>query len=194
MNRYDIINQFIQERKFKSYLEIGTYMGESFLNVRCDRKVSIDPDPESYAMLHVTSDEFFSYNTERFDIIFIDGLHEYQQAFRDIIHSLHCLSHNGVIVIHDCHPTSEEMQMHSTVSRQGYEWTGDVWKAFVLVRAVMPYEIYVIDHDYGCGIIDTAMRKQSHTANMPTDMSRMTYSQFVQHPEWMNFKRGIIHE
>ena len=169
MNRYDIINQFIQERKFESYLEIGTYMGESFLNVRCDRKVSIDPDPESCAMLHVTSDEFFAYNTERFDIVFVDGLH-------------------------DCHPTSEEMQMHSTVSRQGYEWTGDVWKAFVLVRAVMPYEIYVIDHDYGCGIIDTAMRKQSDTGNMPTDMSRMTYSQFVQHPEWMNFKRGIVHE
>ena len=39
-----------------------------------------------------TSDEFFESNKKNFDIIFIDGLHEYDQVKRDIKNSIKFLN------------------------------------------------------------------------------------------------------
>lgn len=192
MTRYDILNTFISHRNFHSFLEIGTYIGQTFRAVNCDTKVSVDPDHKTPATHHVTSDEYFSTHNDKFDIIFIDGLHEHDQVYRDITNSLQHLTHNGVIVLHDCHPTSEKMQEHHTTSQYDFAWTGDVWKAFVKARATLPYEMYVIDHDMGCGVIDTAIPRTSDVSSLPVDMSAMTYSDFTSHPEWFNFRSGIM--
>ena len=95
--------------------------------------------------------------------------------------------------MHDCLPTSERMQMHLD-HYPGGEWTGDVWKAFVKARATLKHEMYTVDTDYGCGVIDTALDITSDTSGIHDDMESMTYEQFVSHPEWMNIKGGIIHE
>lgn len=36
-----------------------------------------------------------------FDIVFVDGLHEWKQALRDVEHALAVLKPNGTIVVHD---------------------------------------------------------------------------------------------
>ena len=46
----------------------------------------------------------FLKNTKKFDVIFIDGLHEYYQIRKDVINSLKYLDKNGYIVIHDLFP------------------------------------------------------------------------------------------
>lgn len=194
MKRYDIINHFIQSRNYASYLEIGTDRGESLRNVSAPIKVSVDPDPSTPATFHVTSDEFFAnINKAKFDIIFIDGLHEHNQVYRDIQNALRCLNEGGVIVLHDCLPTSAAMQTPHSVSQYGYAWTGDVWKAFVKARAELPYFMYTIDTDFGCGVIDTKYAMVAELRQkLPTDMETMTYADFVQHRhEWMNVKEGI---
>lgn len=195
MYRFDIINQFIAERNLTSYLEIGTLYGASFNNVNCPVKISVDPDPNTHATHHMTSDAFFStYPDVKFDIIFIDGLHERNQVYRDIHNSLSHLNKNGVIVLHDCLPTSERMQEHHTESQYGEPWTGDVWKAFVKARTELPYELYVINDDMGCGVIDTTLKKKTSTSDLPSDMDSMTYQQFVDNlGTWMNVKGGVIH-
>lgn len=191
VKRYDVINRFIRTRNYASYLEIGTDRGESFRNVIAPVKVTVDPDPSSPATFHVTSDEFFAnINKAKFDIIFIDGLHEHNQACRDIQNALRCLNEGGVIVIHDCLPTSELMQKHSDHYPGGL-WTGDVWKAFVHMRAQLPYYMYTIDTDFGCGVIDTHYTTEVKQ-KLPSDMETMTYAGFVQHrDEWMNVQGGI---
>lgn len=198
MTRYDIINSFISERGYKRYLEIGTKHGDCLTRVDAPVRISVDPDPQSVASYVMTSDEFFlmtqltpSMENEFCpDIIFIDGLHEHNQVYRDIENALAILSPGGVIILHDCLPTSEKMQEHHTESQDAL-WTGDVWKAFVRARAKLPYEMYTINTDFGCGIIDTRIRKRSDTAGMPTDMERMTYEQFLQNQHWMNIKEDI---
>lgn len=45
MQRWDIINFFIEKYKFKKYLEIGYYKGWSFDQVKCDMKTAVDPEP-----------------------------------------------------------------------------------------------------------------------------------------------------
>jgi hypothetical protein len=85
------------------------------------------------------------------DLIFIDGLHHADQVMRDIIHSLQVLTENGTIVVHDCNPMNKEIQM---VPRITGGWTGDVWKAWVKLRATRDdLKMYVIDADSGCGVI-----------------------------------------
>lgn len=192
MKRYDIINQFITARGYTSFLEIGTEKGESFRHVNCDVKVSVDPDPATNATYVMTSDAFFATHDGVFDIVFIDGLHEHNQAFRDVLNALHSLSPNGVIVMHDCHPTNRSMEQADNMSKYNMPWTGDVWKAFVKARAEYPYLAYVVDVDYGCGIIDTAHARSDDVSDLPTDMETMTYHQFVMHPEWMNFQGGVM--
>ena len=193
MNRWDIINHYIQKYNFKTFLEIGHANGEGFNNVVCEVKESIDPDASCNATYQITSDEFFKQYDKKYDIIFIDGLHECSQVDRDIKNSLKHLNKAGVIVMHDCHPDSEACQRKDFVSHQnGENWTGDTWKAYVKNRAELPYEMYVWDNDCGCEIIDTNVNKITNTTNLPTDMEKLTYEDFLQHSDWMNFKKEAV--
>ena len=56
-------------------------------------------DPVEGGTHKMTSDEFFYNNNDKFDIIFIDGLHQYEQVIKDVKNSLNCLTKNGII---DC--------------------------------------------------------------------------------------------
>lgn len=192
MTRYDIINNLIRVYGFRSFLEIGTASGETFRNIDVPEKVSVDPDTNTAATYHMTSDEYFKRHRAKFDIIFIDGLHEAEQAYRDIQNALKHLNHGGAIVVHDVHPEDERMQQPYT---NQHFWTGDVWKAFVKARRELPYQTFVYDYDFGCGVILTAFSKDEDLSDLPSDISKMTYQDFVNHPEWMNFvltKEGVF--
>jgi hypothetical protein len=174
MMRWDIINRLIEENNYKSYLEIGYYKGWSFDNVKCEFKISVDPNPckieeqetcpygnamilPPHAIFKMTSDDFFKhcdsggeFRDHKWDIIFIDGLHEAKQVTKDIENSLRYLSPGGTIVLHDCNPPKYE---HTTTGIDGC-WTGNVYKAFVEHRIQNDHLTYVIDTDWGIGIID----------------------------------------
>jgi hypothetical protein len=71
-----------------------------------------------------------------------------------------------IIVVHDCNPTTEAMQI---VPRQSGLWTSDVWKAWVKLRATMPdLKMYVIDTNFGCGII---RKGKQETINIPGELT-----------------------
>lgn len=183
MHRWDIINHLIEKNGYKRYLEIGYFKGWSFDSVNCEYKVAVDPNPskdvdqekmnygshfgnEKEWISKMTSDEFFEKFPpgeinpitekkflEDFDIIFIDGLHEAEQVGRDIENSLKHLSPGGTIVMHDCKP---EIYEHTTTGDCGGNWLGDTYKAFMKFHFEHPeYNSYVVDTDWGCGIIET---------------------------------------
>lgn len=177
MLRTDIIQSFIAKRNYKSYLEIGTYRNVNFDKITIDNKVSIDPDPEAKATYQMTSDEFFAVNQDKFDIVFIDGLHEHNQVYKDIQNSLKFLNPNGVIILHDCMPKNEKMQLWDNKSHQFEEWTGDTWKAYYKALNEINYKVYVLDTDYGCGVIDTSKPKP-RLAHI-VDMEELTYQDYL---------------
>lgn len=45
--RTDLLNYFIRERGFRSFLEIGTSDGANFRAVECKHKVNVDPNAEA---------------------------------------------------------------------------------------------------------------------------------------------------
>ena len=156
MRRTDIIQKFINKINAKSYLEIGIGSGDNWRGIACEKKISVEPIPNSGGITHVmTSDDFFKQNTETFDIIFIDGLHWSEQVYKDIINSLDVLNDKGVIVCHDMYPPDEGHQIYPQPFTQS-NWTGDCWKAWVKLKSERD-NLYmsVVDTDYGCGIINS---------------------------------------
>ena len=101
-NRIKIIKDIIQIRNYKSYLEIGCFSNELFDQIVCKNKVGVDPI--SGGTIRTTSDDFFKKNTEKFDCVFIDGLHRYHQVKKDILNSINVLNEGGIILLHDCLP------------------------------------------------------------------------------------------
>jgi hypothetical protein len=153
MTRTEIIQTYIDKLKAKKYLEIGMGPGINFSKVICDYKVCVDPTPTVPVTFTLTSDDFFKQNKEKFDVVFIDGLHWSEQVYVDILNSLDVLNENGVIICHDMNPHSEIIQRYPQAIPES-EWTGDCWKAWVKLKSERnDLNMYVVDTDYGCGII-----------------------------------------
>lgn len=183
MSRIEIINAFIAKYGYKSYLEIGVQGATCFNNILCEYKVGVDPDPASGATKHITSDEFFKHNKEKFSIGFVDGLHHSEQSYRDIINLLDCLDENGTIAVHDNLPTSKRMQ--EIPLQEQNEWTGDVWRSWLKLRATRP-DLYmsVVDSDWGVGIIQ---RGSQECIKLRKPLDEITYEDFEANKhEWMN--------
>jgi hypothetical protein len=152
MNRTDIIQFIIDKVKAKKYLEIGMGPGTNFHSINCNYKICVDPSPQVPVSFVMTSDDFFDQNNDSFDVIFIDGLHEAKQVYKDITNSLHILNEGGYIICHDMNPYCEIIQKYP--QEQDGEWTGDCWKAWVKLKTEKnDLNMYVVDTDYGCGII-----------------------------------------
>ena len=154
MTRTEIIQVLIDKVSGKKYLEIGMGPGINFNNIKCDFKVCVDPTPTVPVTFTLTSDDFFKQNTEKFDVVFIDGLHWSEQVYKDINNSLKVLNDGGYIICHDMNPHSEFIQLYPQMKPES-EWTGDCWKAWVKLRCERDdLNMRVVDTDYGCGVIN----------------------------------------
>lgn len=156
--RYDIINLLIQRYGFGRYLEIGVNTGDTFSKIQCPEKTSVDPIQLGFTTHVMTSDEFFNQLPTHtvYDIIFIDGMHEYHQCYNDIINATKHLSPGGFILCHDMNPPAEwhTRPFDEFVVDQKL-WNGDVYKSFVKFRMEHPnYSSCMLhDRDWGVGVI-----------------------------------------
>ena len=155
-SRIQIVNHLIQVNGYTTYLEIGVRRtGAMFENITVASRTGVDPDPNAEADHVMTSDAFFADNTQRFDIVFIDGNHTGDQVKKDIENSLEALSPNGVIVLHDMNPPSM-FHARETFEVDGRfpSWNGSSWKGFAWARAHRSdLTMAVVDTDWGVGII-----------------------------------------
>jgi hypothetical protein len=157
MTRTELINCFIRHRQYGSYLEIGTGVSrENFDRIQCAHKHGIDQAVDVEGVQHLDSDTFFKEALDTFDVIFIDGSHDEPQVDRDIANSLLRLNPGGVIIMHDCLPPDEWHQRPSCDYRSGENWNGTVWKSVLKYFALSEWSCYIVNCDWGCGVIDTA--------------------------------------
>ena len=158
MQRIEFINKIIEKYQYKDYLEIGVRGGVTFRSIQCNNKTGVDPvGNPTYKM---TSDEFFKQNKNKFDIIFIDGLHTKEQALRDVENSLKVLKSGGIIVMHDCNPHAEYLQVDEDDPRKQSAWCGTVWKAWVSLRRKRSnLFMYVVNTDFGLGVIKKGIQE-----------------------------------
>ena len=179
--RFEIIQNIIEFKKYKSYLEIGCDRNQSFSNINIDKRVGVDPvEGGTHKM---TSDEFFLNNNDKFDIIFIDGLHQYEQVIKDVKNSLNCLTKNGIILLHDCLPRTLWNQVYPRINS---DWSGDVWKAIVECRTYENIDTYTCIADRGIGVIVPRKNMNKLILNK-SDFRRLKYKDYYQnHEQYMN--------
>lgn len=179
MHRSTVINSIINHIKAIKYLEIGIDSGNNFNLVVCENKIGVDPNLNAPCSFHMTSDDFFEQNKDRFDVIFIDGLHHADFVERDILNSLSVLNNGGYIICHDMNPTNETMQR---LPREVSYWMGDCWKAWVKLRSTIDnLSMYVIDTDCGCGIIT---KGKQDLINIDCDITYDNLETYRQ--QWLN--------
>lgn len=147
-SRFEIIQKLIDKKGFIDYLEIGCDQDINFSKINVKNKTGVDP--VSGGNIKLTSDDFFKSNDKIFDCIFIDGLHTYEQAIKDILNSIKFLKPNGIIILHDCLPNKIWNQV---VPRLYGHWNGDVWKSIVESRTLNNIDTYTCKADHGLGII-----------------------------------------
>ena len=195
--RYDVINYVIEQNNYKSYLEIGVRKpSDCFNKIDVDTKVAVDPKfaatpkGKNTIAFEVTSDAFFETWAEHgtgfagFDIIFIDGLHVYEQVDKDIVNSLNALNEGGCIVLHDCNPAEEWHQRPLEEYAGSGTWNGTTWKAFVKHRSNPNLTMMTVDIDYGIGYI-----KKGSQEPLFVPESNMSWLNFdISRKEWLNLK------
>jgi len=131
-----------------TYLEIGCASNALFDSVPAVHKVGVDP--ASGGTERKTSDEFFKNNTRQFDVIFIDGLHTYEQARKDVINAIKCLKEKGWIGLHDMLPRNW-MEHHIPIVTRDM-WLGDVWKVAFELSQTEGIDFRILKIDCGVGV------------------------------------------
>ena len=147
-NRISFINNATKNFNNCKYLEIGCESNACFHSIFAKHKTGVDP--VSGGNIKTTSDNFFISNKTIFDVIFIDGLHTYEQIRKDVQNSLDFLITGGFIFLHDLTPRSF---LEENVPRLQNIWTGDVWKVAIELAKTKGIEFYVINADHGVGVL-----------------------------------------
>ena len=171
--RWDLIEYLIKKNNYTNYLEIGCDQNQLFSKVLIENKIGVDP--VSGGNIRKTSDDFFKENVNKFDIVFIDGLHTYEQVKKDILNSVNFLNENGIILVHDCMPDSLGKQ---AVPRYKMQWNGDVWKAIVDLRQKENLDIYTCEMDQGIGIISN--RKNSSVLKLTKPIDKIKFKDYFE--------------
>ena len=172
ISRAKVVQSLLQLFDEPTYLEIGVNRGETFLDVTASKKVGVDPKflfdwrvkRSTVTTLHeVTSDAYFGTIVnadEQFDVIFLDGLHTFEQTLRDLINSLCHLKRNGIFVIDDILPNSyhaalPDVRIASAVrefvkGEADPSWMGDVYKlVFFIETFFQQFSFATIEDNHG---------------------------------------------
>ncbi len=140
------------------YLEIGVFEGATFTAVRSALKTGVDPtfrfdwraesEAPEVTLVQSTSDKFFASleHRQRFDVVYVDGLHDYEQVLRDVLSALTHLGDGGIIVISDVLPTSYAASLPAAESHLAKShhhdddpaWMGDAYKVAFFIDAFLP--------------------------------------------------------
>ena len=148
------INRIMKDKNYR-YLEIGVADGTTLQAVSSQKKHGVDPFPlfnttrlpARITFDSMTSNTYFSHvnSDEKFDFIFLDGLHESNQLFNDLVNSLKHIKSSGWILIDDIMPNDsisaissidESYKIRVVKSNEGYPWHGDCFK---ILPAILNY-------------------------------------------------------
>ncbi len=179
--RHAFVNKAINKFDNCKYLEIGTLKNDLFNSIPLPMHSKFGVDPVSGGNYRMTSDLFFEkYKNLKFDVIFIDGLHEYKACQNDILNSIKVITENGIIFIDDVLPKNE---LEQKVPRAQSYWLGDVWKVAVELNNSINIDFKIIDVDSGIGVIKL---KKNFVYNKMPDLTYATYDNFLLHYEKFN--------
>ncbi len=201
-SRSDRLNRLASINQSSRYLEIGVSKGITFNAVKISNKVAVDPqfrlNKDKYAtdkvvFLEISSDEFFrSYakDFKPFDLIYLDGLHTFEQTFRDFC-ATQAYAHSKTIWLIDDTCPGSYAQAQSSLNRcrqiqkfsgeKTASWMGDVFKIVAAIHDFFPqYSLATFPH-HGQTVVWNHPRKDFQPLwNSLEIISRLEYADFVE--------------
>jgi hypothetical protein len=148
---YGTLLRFIHWRLLpRTYVEIGVFRGATLALARPEtRVIGVDPDPRlarplgaNATVLRETSDDFFARTDlddllggDPVDLAFVDGMHLFEFALRDLMHLERLALPGSTVLVHDCYPADAESAARERTTSM---WTGDVWKLVLILREYRP--------------------------------------------------------
>lgn len=161
-----VLNKILETLGFEDYLEVGVQAGVTFKDVSAPRRDAVDPkfllETDTLAssttrFFEMPSDEFFASACDKtYDLIFLDGLHTFEQCYRDLCAGLQVLREPGAILIDDTLPgdffSSLPTLDMAIAAREEHglsarAWTGDVFKVVLMLHEFYPNLNYVTLRD-----------------------------------------------
>jgi len=173
-NRISFISRATQKFKDCKYLEIGADHNHCFNSVPVVDKTGVDP--KQGGNVRSTSDDFFINNKKIFDVVFVDGLHTFEQCRKDIINSINFLKVGGYLFVHDLMPRNF---MEEFVPPMGTPWSGDVWKVGQELCKTDGIEFYVIKADHGVGLVKKIKEKVNYFENY-SNLKKLKFNDFLE--------------
>ncbi len=174
-NRIALVNLLVGKKHNCAYLEIGCASNDLFDSIPVLNKVGVDP--QHGGNIRKTSDEFFYTNKSLFDVVFIDGLHTYDQVRRDVINSIKFLKPGGWIALHDMLPRTWIEDHVPIVSSEA--WTGDVWKVAFELSKTEGIDFKIIKIDNGVGVLSLTNNTPS-LVDLTNELSDKRFSYFYE--------------
>lgn len=201
VTRLNVIQGCLDLFNMPSYLEIGVWKGKTFFPAKAERKVAVDPKfafdvkaaeatYETSTFHEVTSDKYFGSlpKDESFDVIYIDGLHTFDQTLRDLLNSLAFLKDDGIVIIDDVYPREYHSALanvkhaHLVKAHTGStnkEWMGDVYKlTFFIDSYLQQYSYRMVSDNHGQLVMWRAVRP-SVTERTVENVSRAPFESIL---------------
>ena len=182
-----LINDLISDLNYKSYLELGVSVGESWKLISCENKIGVDNNinvaNEFDGVIHATTDDYFLNNQNKFDIIYIDALHEKNQVYKDFKNSFNALNDSGIIIFHDINPLD--------ISQTHFNSSGDVFELWIELSNT--YKVYTIKGTAGDSV--GIFIKSENSKFIDIEIKDYTYQFFSENREdfisYLNYEEII---
>lgn len=200
--RFQRLNALATINSASKYLEIGVCRGVTFNQVNISFKVAVDPKfqfnikdyTNQNTIFHeITSDEFFSklaLNYDYFDLIYLDGLHTFEQTFRDFCASIRYSHPNTIWLIDDTHPSNlfsadpdivRVKKLRKLVGDESKTWMGDVYKVVFAIHDFFPQFSYATFPGHGQTVVWTETREDfAPVWNSLEKISSFKYDDFLE--------------
>ena len=183
-----LINDLISDLNYKSYLELGVSVGESWKLISCENKIGVDNNinvaNEFDGVIHATTDDYFLNNKDKFDLIYIDALHEKNQVYKDFKNSFNVLNDSGVIIFHDVNPFD--------ISQTHFNNSGDVFELWI--ELAKTYKVYIIKNEYDGDSVGIFI-KSENSKFIDIEIKDYTYQFFSENREdfisYLNYEEII---
>lgn len=201
MQRNEVIQRLLDLYEAPRYLEIGVDQGVTFHALRAASKVAVDVrfafdlaaargDPANAICRYheMPSDTFFTTTDEgrdRYDVIFIDGLHTFDQTLRDLLHATYVLADGGVIVVDDVLPSTYAASLPDLdLSRRFWQatnnpdgsWMGDVFRlVFFIEDFLTSFSYATVVENHGQTVLWRAPRPAAQPPRTVEAISRLQY-------------------
>jgi SAM-dependent methyltransferase len=201
MLRAQVVQAILDLHEAPAYLEIGVCDGATFHAVTAARKVAVDIDflldleaaraaaaGQDVHYHECPSDDYFAHinDGELFDVIFIDGLHTFDQTLRDLLNAIGHLRHGGVIVIDDVIPPSYAASLPSLADNIAFrtargirqvDWMGDVYRLVFFLRDYLPaFSFATLVENHGQTVLWRQTRPIDPAPRTVEQISRLSYA------------------